>query len=112
MWSPETISYRLASRPRTGVAARRLLSAPLRRRLRSPNCQADLAAIAVDPIPDRLGHYLGDDLIYALNGTGSHVTPKYRLTVTLAERVQTPLVNTFSAARPRRRRSRSMPIIS
>ena len=59
--------------------------------------QADLAAIAIDPIPDRLGHYLGDELIYALNGTGSQVTPRYRLTITVAEHVQTPLVDTVTA---------------
>lgn len=58
--------------------------------------QSDLAAIAVDPIANRLGHYLGDELIYALNGTGSQVAPKYRLTVTLREHVQTPLVDTLS----------------
>ena len=58
--------------------------------------QADLAAIAIDPIGDRLGHYLGDELIYELNGTGSQVAPKYRLTVTVREHVQTPLVDTLT----------------
>ena len=60
------------------------------------NLQANLAAIAIDPVPDRLGHYLGDELIYALNGTGSQVTPKYRLTIMTAERVSTPIVDTLS----------------
>ena len=55
-----------------------------------------LQAIAVDPIPDRLGHYLGNELIFAFNGTGSEVVPKYRLLVTVAEHVQTPLVDTFA----------------
>ena len=59
--------------------------------------QGELQAIAVDPIPDRLGHYLGNELIFAFNGTGSTVTPKYRLLVTVAERVQTPLIDTFSS---------------
>ena len=58
--------------------------------------QGELQAIAVDPIPDRLGHYLGNELIFAFNGTGSTVTPKYRLLVTASERVQTPLIDTFS----------------
>ena len=31
----------------------------------------ELQAIAVEPIGDRLGHYLGDDLIFDLNGTGA-----------------------------------------
>jgi LPS-assembly lipoprotein len=56
----------------------------------------ELQAIAVDPIPNRLGHYLGDDLIFALNGTGSHVPPKYRLTVTVSESSETPLLDTVT----------------
>ena len=59
--------------------------------------QEELQAIAVEPIPDRLGHYLGNELIFAFNGTGSEVTPKYRLLVTLVERVATPIVDTFQA---------------
>ncbi|MCX8253314.1 hypothetical protein RHAL1_03833 [Beijerinckiaceae bacterium RH AL1] len=58
--------------------------------------QGDLQAIAIEPIPDRIGHYLGDDLIFDLNGTGSHVEPKYRLYVTLSETSQTPLLDTVT----------------
>ena len=58
--------------------------------------QGDLQAIAIEPIPERIGHYLGDDLIFDLNGTGSHVPPKYRLYVTLTETSQTPLVDTVT----------------
>ena len=61
-----------------------------------PNLQFELQAIAIEPIPDRIGHYLGDDLIFDLNGTGSHVPPKYRLFVTLSESVQTPLIDTVA----------------
>jgi len=57
---------------------------------------AELRAIAIEPIPDRIGHYLGDDLIFDLNGTGSHDTPKYRLFVTLRESVQTPIIDTVT----------------
>ena len=32
-----------------------------------------------------------------MNGTGSQVAPKYRLTVTVREHVQTPLVDTLTA---------------
>jgi LPS-assembly lipoprotein len=60
------------------------------------NVAAELQAIAIDPIPARLGHYLGNDLIFAFNGTGSHVTPKYRLIVIVRENVQTPLVDTVT----------------
>ena len=57
----------------------------------------ELQAIAVDPIPDRVGHYLGNELIFAFNGTGSEVPPKYRLLVTVTESVQTPLIDTYAA---------------
>ncbi len=56
----------------------------------------ELQAIAVDQIPNRLGHYLADDLIFDLNGTGSHVPAKYRLTVTVTEASQTPLLDTVT----------------
>ena len=56
----------------------------------------ELQAIAINPIPNRLGHYLGNDLIFAFNGTGSQVPPKYRLTVTLSESSQTPLLDTVT----------------
>lgn len=61
-----------------------------------PDVAAELRAISVDPIPDRLGHYLGNELIFALNGTGSTVSPRYRLVVTVHEWVQTPLIDTVS----------------
>jgi LPS-assembly lipoprotein len=57
-----------------------------------PGLVADLQAIEVAPIKDRIGHYLGDDLITNLNGTGSTPTAKYRLTVTLTEKTHTPTV--------------------
>ena len=61
-----------------------------------PGLDSQLQQIAIEPIPDRLGHYVGDDLIFALNGTGSHPTPKYRLFVALSEGVQTALIDTVS----------------
>ncbi|MGH6836724.1 MAG: LPS assembly lipoprotein LptE [Methylocella sp.] len=57
---------------------------------------SELQAIAVEPIPNRLGHYLGNELIFGFNGTGSRVPPKYRLIVTVTENVQTPLIDTVS----------------
>jgi LPS-assembly lipoprotein len=56
----------------------------------------ELQAIAVDPIPNRIGHYLGNDLIFAFNGTGSQVPPKYHLKVTVTESSQTPLLDTVT----------------
>jgi LPS-assembly lipoprotein len=60
------------------------------------NLQAELQSIAVDPIPDRLGHYLSDALQTDLNGTGTHVPPKYHLTIVPRQRVQTPLIDTVT----------------
>jgi LPS-assembly lipoprotein len=57
---------------------------------------AELQAIEIAPIPQRLGHYVRDELIFAFNGTGSEVTPRYRLTVALKERVQTPILDTVT----------------
>lgn len=57
---------------------------------------AELQAIEVDEIPGRTGHYLHNDLIYGFNGTGSNVQPRYRLSVTLRERVQTPIIDTVT----------------
>ena len=57
------------------------------------NLGGELRAIAVDPVPERLGHYLRDQLVTNLNGTGASVAPKYHLILTPQERVQTALVD-------------------
>ena len=57
-----------------------------------PGLTADLRAIAVEPIKDRIGHYLGNDLIANLNGSGATPEPKYRLTVTTSVGSATPTV--------------------
>ena len=60
--------------------------------------ESEMQAIAVSPItPQRIGHYLENELAFAFNGTGSTVEPKYRLFVALRERVQTPVIDTVSA---------------
>jgi LPS-assembly lipoprotein len=56
----------------------------------------DFRAIKVEPIPDRIGHYLGNELIFLLNGSGSTVQPRYRLIIDLRQRVQAPLVDTVT----------------
>jgi LPS-assembly lipoprotein len=58
-----------------------------------PGLAEDLRAIEVAPIKDRVGHYLADDLITDLNGTGQTPPPKYHLTVTVLLGTQTPTVN-------------------
>ena len=59
-----------------------------------PGLVEDVRAIEIEPIKTRFGHYFVEDLRTELNGTGQDVTPKYRLTVTLATTTQTPTVNT------------------
>jgi LPS-assembly lipoprotein len=56
----------------------------------------EMQAIKIEPIPDRLGHYVENELIFALNGTGSSPAPRYRLIVTLHERLATPVINTVT----------------
>lgn len=58
--------------------------------------QDELAAISIEPVPERLGHYLANELRFALNGTGSTVAPKYRLVIAPRERVQSPVIDTIS----------------
>jgi LPS-assembly lipoprotein len=53
----------------------------------------NLRSIAVDPVPEKLGHYLRDALLTNLNGTGQAIDPAYHLTLTTHERVQTALVD-------------------
>jgi len=59
--------------------------------------ESELQAIAIDPVPDRLGHYLGQELAFAFNGTGSKVAPHYRLVLIAHERVTTPVIDSLSA---------------
>ncbi len=61
-----------------------------------PSIAAEMQAVKIEPIPERLGHYVENELIFAFNGTGSSPPPKYRLIVTLRERLATPVVNTFT----------------
>jgi len=56
----------------------------------------ELRAIKVQPIDDRIGHYLGNELSFALNGSGSEGPEKYKLYVTLSQKVQTPIIDTIS----------------
>lgn len=57
------------------------------------NLGSELRAVAVDPVPDRLGHYLHDQLLTNLNGTGASVPTKYHLTLKVRERLQSALVD-------------------
>ena len=57
-----------------------------------PGLTAQMRSIAVAPIKDRIGHYLGDDLISKLNGAGETPPAKYRLVITMAVASATPTI--------------------
>jgi LPS-assembly lipoprotein len=69
-----------------------------------PGLVADMRAITVEPViaagsnsnqqedVDRIDHYLGNDLIANLNGTGATPSPKYRLKVTTTVSTVTPTI--------------------
>jgi LPS-assembly lipoprotein len=57
---------------------------------------SEARSISIAPIPGLVGHYLENELRFALNGSGQPVAPRYILQITLSERTQTPLVDTVS----------------
>jgi len=57
-----------------------------------PGLVQAMREVEVAPIPDRIGHYLVDDLISRMNGSGETPKPKYRLKVELSKSTQTPTV--------------------
>ena len=69
---------------------------PLYSEAAHPGLVDDLRAIEVQPIKDRIGHYLADNLTTDLNGTGQTPTPKYKLTVTVAIGTSTPTVSSLT----------------
>jgi len=71
---------------------------PLYSEAAHPGVVDAMRAVAVTPIKDRIGHYLGEDLIHDLNGSGSSPTPLYRLDVTIALTTQTPTVESQISA--------------
>jgi len=52
---------------------------------KSNDISAKLRAIEIVPVSDRLGHYIGTELIFLLNGSGESVKPLYRLTIDTKE---------------------------
>lgn len=69
---------------------------PLYSSLGSGGLERELQAIRIEPIPDRFGHYLEKELLFAFNGTGEQVPPKYRLVVTLKQKVTAPTIDTVT----------------
>jgi len=60
------------------------------------NISSELAAIKIDPIQDRLGHYLETELTFLLNPSSSPAKPKYHLTITPRSTTRTPVIDTIS----------------
>lgn len=54
----------------------------------------EMAAIDVEPIKERLGHYLTEDLRFALHGGNPASQWRYKLNVTITRSVVTPIVDT------------------
>lgn len=57
---------------------------------------SELRAIKVEPVPDRIGHHLTSELRFALGGGEGDSLARYRLVVSLRQRVQAPVVDTVS----------------
>ncbi len=57
-----------------------------------PGLTEEMRTVQVAPIPDRIGHYLGDDLVSRMNGSGESPPPKYRLTIKLTQSSKAPTV--------------------
>jgi len=65
---------------------------PLYGEAANPGLVEAMREIEVAPIPDRMGHYLADNLITRLNGSGETPKPKYRLTIRLSKSTTTPTI--------------------
>jgi len=55
-----------------------------------------LAEVEVAPIPDRVGHYLAEELKFETNGSGITPPPRYRLTISTQETLGGLIVNLHS----------------
>jgi LPS-assembly lipoprotein len=55
-----------------------------------------LAAVKVEPVADRLGHHLTQDLVFELTGGAPASQTRYRLTVKATQNVVTPVVDSSS----------------
>jgi len=57
-----------------------------------PGLTEEMRTVEVAPVPDRIGHYLGDYLIARMNGSGESPPAKYRLTIKLSQSTKAPTV--------------------
>jgi LPS-assembly lipoprotein len=96
MSSPDPIKRRIRTAIAVALVALPLAGCfrPLYGEVAGVNLRATLAEIEVDPIPDRLGHYLRNELAFDLDGSGEARPKRYRLTIQVVERVASPIVDT------------------
>jgi LPS-assembly lipoprotein len=57
-----------------------------------PGLVQAMREVQVEPVPDRIGHYLTDELISRMNGSGATPTPRYKLTIHVSQSVTTPTI--------------------
>jgi LPS-assembly lipoprotein len=95
-WPPCRVSLRALFTLATGLALCGCIQPLYGSLWAGGDVAGELQAIKVDDIPGRTGHYLGNELIFALNGTGAQIPAKYHLAVTVFETVQTPLLDTVT----------------
>lgn len=57
-----------------------------------PGLTEAMREVEVKPIPDRIGHYLQDDLISRMNGSGETPKAKYTLSVSVSRNVLAPTI--------------------
>lgn len=97
MWSPDSRTARRAG-ALAAVLVLPLLLAGCFRPLNGPTAsgasmEQALSGIVIDEVPDRLGHFLVEELRFNLDGSGIEGKPLYRLSIKTTETVQTAVVN-------------------
>jgi LPS-assembly lipoprotein len=92
MWSFDGLCLR-ASRPVLAGALALALSGCIHPLYGTSGVASQLAQIEVSPIPDRVGHYLAEELKFETNGSGAAAPPKYRLNITTQESLGGLIVN-------------------
>ena len=95
MWSFDRLRVR-ASRPVRASAFALALSGCIHPLYGTNGVDAQLARIEVATIPDRVGHYLAEELKFETNGSGDASAPKYRLNITTQETLGGLIVNLHS----------------
>jgi LPS-assembly lipoprotein len=92
MWSFDRL-WRRASGAVLASALTLALSGCIHPLYGSNGVASRLAQVEVSPIPDRVGHYLAEELKFETNGSGAAPPPKYRLDITTQETLGGLIVN-------------------